>query len=44
MKNKREIHIATVTNLYSRDGLLYLHHGDEGRVVGGDGDHIGSAP
>ena len=25
-------------------GLLPLHHGDGGDVVGGDGDHAGSAP
>jgi hypothetical protein len=28
----------------SSGGLLPVHHGDEGRVVGGGGDHTGSAP
>ena len=26
------------------DGILPLHHGDGEDVVGGDGDHAGSAP
>jgi hypothetical protein len=44
MKNKRERDIATATNPYYRGGILPLHHGDEGRVVGGDEVHTGSAP
>ena len=45
MKLKRERDTyATSTNPLSRGGLLPLHHGDSGDVVGGDGDHAGSAP
>ena len=42
---EREInHIATGMSPQPRGRLLPLHHGDGGDVVGGDGDHPGSAP
>ena len=42
---EREInHIATGMSPQPRGRLLSLHHGDGGDVVGGDGDHPGSAP
>ena len=37
-------HIATGMSPQPRGRLLTLHHGDGGDVVGGDGDHPGSAP
>ena len=41
---EREInHIATGMSPQPRGRLLPLHHGDGGDVVGGDGDHPGSA-
>ena len=44
MKLKRERDAyATSTNPKSRGGLLPLHHGNGGEVVGKDGDHAGSA-